>query len=169
MDIVSEDKIHSPLIRELVDWYDGAKSADKGPSRSDFRPHKFSPAVIPCLFKVQVTRQPFRVLFRAVGERVEESFGFPMTGKYLDEVNIPQRNELLDWYRALLDRSSPIYSKSISTYEGQKLRYEGALFPLGAADDETRFFVGIEHFTDTPSWNSGVRNRSYGAPHKASD
>ena len=165
MQLVGETDMKSPIVREVITWYNEAKAKlGRTPRKSEFRPYFFSSSVIPRLFMVHVERVPFRVLFRAAGEHVEESFGVPLTGKYLDQLMIPQRSDLTKWYQSLIDSTDPTFSRSMFTLDGKAVPYEGALFPLSGPAVDLRYFFGLEHFPEVASWKTIVRTRKYGEP-----
>lgn len=159
---ITSDGITSCLIVELKTWYEN-QSASLGhwPSRRDVRPHHFSPDVMVRLILSEVHLDPFRVKFRLVGSVVEESFGFAVSGKWLDELPLAQKEDLKKWYKMALTYSEPIFSKSIKTSDGQTIDYEGACFPLGNLTDNPRCFLLCEHFLSDHTWREVVRNRQY--------
>ena len=164
MEVVSRDQVDSPIVLEVADWFTRCSVNSGLPVKADFKPRTFSALVIPRLFLTEVTVDPFKVRFRAAGEAVEDSFGMPITGKYLHDLPIPQVAELTAWYQSLIDDFRPIFVSNISSCDGDRMIYQGALFPFTPPSTNTRFYLGVEHFLETPVWRKSVRHRTYGHP-----
>src|SRR3546814_10590958 len=58
------------------------------PRRADIDPVEI-PRLMPYVLIADIEHAPFRVRFRLVGTKVVEATGFEFTGKYLDEITLP--------------------------------------------------------------------------------
>lgn len=150
----------STAVLAVNAWY-GACEGGGWPARDAFRPESLPAAVLGNLGLVDVETQPFRVLYRVVGELLCESVGRQVRMTYLDALGLPQEAELAALYRRALAAPGPLFLRGDQHIDGHPLRYEGACFPLGRPDDEIRRFVLVEDFLDTESWRAILRRRRY--------
>src|SRR3546814_945976 len=88
--ITRSDQIESARIRELFAYWQDKRRGDLLPRRADIDPVEI-PRLMPYVLIADIEHAPFRVRFRLVGTKVVEATGFEFTGKYLDEITLPNR------------------------------------------------------------------------------
>src|SRR3546814_5044964 len=86
--ITRSDQIESARIRELFAYWQDKRRGDLLPRRADIDPVEI-PRLMPYVLIADIEHAPFRVRFRLVGTKVVEATGFEFTGKYLDEITLP--------------------------------------------------------------------------------
>lgn len=150
----------SAAVRGVNAWYEG-RADEAWPGRDAFLPEDLSPALLRNLCLVDVETRPFRVLYRVVGAALCESVGRHVHMAYLDTLGLPQETQLAALYRRALEAPGPLFLKGEQAIDGLAVRYEGACFPLGRPEDETRRFVVVEDFLDVDSRRSALRRRHY--------
>lgn len=160
MRFASPEEMTSAAVLAVDAWH-RPRSAGGWPARDAFRPEDLPAAVLGNLALVDVETRPFRVLYRVVGAALCQSIGRQVRMDYLDTLGLPQEAELAALYRRALQAPTPLFLKGQQSIDGHSLRYEGACFPLGGADDPIRRFVIVEDFLDIQSWREVLRRRHY--------
>jgi hypothetical protein len=164
MRFVERTDPESPVLRALIDWY-LALPADGGwPARSAFRAETLPPRVLPYIGRVDVEPEPFRIFYRAAGGRLCDSVGVELTGRYLDEVDVPHAEGVTEWYRLAVAAPGPLYVRGEQTVDRHTFTYEGCCLPLGSAGETPRAFVIGEDILDADAWSEAIRRRRYDTP-----
>jgi hypothetical protein len=120
----------APKIGQLYAYWLGLAQGGV-PERDTFDPGEV-PELLPNIMIVELEDDPFRVLFRLSGSKVDEVTGMSITGRYLDEMT-------LDGGEVQLEQLHALYA----TCQRQARHFIGAMdWPnqLGAA---TRVSLGI--------------------------
>jgi hypothetical protein len=156
--------IESAVLHEMLDWFDARCTAGAWPPVSAFRAETIPPRVLPHIGRVVVSSDPLRVYYRAVGSAISDSLGVEMSGRYLDELGIPQAAGIAEWYRLSLAAPDPIIVRGEQNIDGQTFVYEGCCLPLGTPADEPRHFIICTDFLNTEAWQTALRRRRYDRP-----
>lgn len=164
MQRVTVEAIESPIMRELLGWYDERCPLNGWPPVSAFRAETIPPRVLPHIARVQITTDPLRVFYRAVGSEFGVHLGVDLTGRYLDELGVEQADDLHEWYREALGSHEPVLMRADHKLGNDSFVYEGGGLPLGTKDDEPREFVSCTDFLNTPAWHSALRKLNYKRP-----
>lgn len=162
MELVTINEITSKNIIALNDWYvDLPLQKSNWPSISEFRPETIPPKIIPNIGKVMVEVDPFRVFYRVVGTVICESFGRNLSGMYLDESGLTQKDQLEEIYKFILTHNDVFFIKDKQTIMGREFEYEGCALPFGCESDDPRGFVIAEDYLPETAWKEALSQRSY--------
>ena len=162
MDIVSQGEFVSPRLQALSQWYVGLPRAGGPQVWPETGAMEFSnipEASRPFVALVDVERSPMRIFYRKLGDALVEAVGMDLTGKYLDEVDIPQAKELPDWFQRGMDAHGALFARSTQTIQHVNLVYEGSCLPFGRPQDDPRSLVICEDFLPADYWNAVMRRR----------
>ena len=89
------DRVASPLVRQLHDYWQSKRAGRDIPDRQDIDPLELK-ELLPNILISEPEFNPFRIRYRLVGTRVVRVSGIDFTGRYLDELLRPEVEE--DWY-----------------------------------------------------------------------
>jgi len=135
--IRATDEIESSNIRALHSYWRSKFRGEKLPRRADIDPAEI-PRLVPRLMVVDVEQKPFRVRYRLVGTKVVEMTGFEFTGKYLDEIALPNdEGPFLECYQKACDTRSAVITRIKWRLEPDTVaEYDVCFLPL-SDDGET--------------------------------
>lgn len=123
--------VRSTKIHMLFDYWNGLRGDRPAPRRDEIDPSRIS-GLLPYIMITQFERDPFRVRFRLVGTKVVEITGFEFTGRYLDQIALPEDEaEFENSYRMAAEKRVPVFSRPVwHLDEWTALSYDFAVFPL---------------------------------------
>jgi hypothetical protein len=130
-------ELNCPKTRRLYDYWDRLRGDRVAPSRRDIDPAALHD-LLPNLMIVDIERHPFRVRYRLVGTEIVAVTGFEFTGRYLDEIALPEDDAdfAAFYHKAATDRA-PVFGRPIwHAKQWVALQYDIAVFPL-SDDGET--------------------------------
>lgn len=156
-------ELRSDPLRALAGWYESARDGKNWPKVSDFRIARVPRECMAHIARVDITPDPFRVFYRAAGEYLCEARGMDFSQKYLDELPIPQKDDLTNWLQRALHLRGPFYVAHDQNVDGIAFHYETCVLPLGTPDDTPRAFLIAEAAQELEAWRHAVRHRHYGA------
>ena len=79
--------LQSPILRELLRYWEGGKAGKPLPARADIDPLEIGPALLPYILIAEVEYEPkLRFRWRLVGTHITETLGRDVTGAYWDEI-----------------------------------------------------------------------------------
>ena len=140
-------EVRGGVVHEL-DAYWRSKRGDKDiPSWSDIDPSEMK-RVLPCLFVVEIHRNPFRVYDRLVGTRAS-LFRGDLTGRFLDEIEectVKAKEELANFYRLVAEERRPAYCADEVSLGGGPRSFFGGIFPLAPAGGRVDRCLAVEDF-----------------------
>jgi hypothetical protein len=140
-------EVRAGVVHEL-DAYWRSKRGDKDiPSWSDIDPSEMK-RVLPCLFVVEIHRNPFRVYYRLVGTRAS-LFRGDLTGRFLDEIEectVKAKEELANFYRLVAEERRPAYCADEVSLGGGPRSFFGGIFPLAPAGGRVDRCLAVEDF-----------------------
>ena len=106
--ITDADQIENAAIRQLYNYWRSKRRGDAIPRRADIDPIEM-PNLMPNLLIADIEYDPFRVKYRLVGTRVVQMTGYEFTGKYLDEIALPDDEGLfLECYQVACESKMPV-------------------------------------------------------------
>jgi len=109
--IQSSEQIESRSIRTLYDYWRGKFRGTALPRRADIDPADI-PQLVPQIMIVDVERNPFRVRYRLVGTKIVEMTGFEFTGKYLDEIALPNdKGPFIECYQRACEANAAVMTR----------------------------------------------------------
>lgn len=166
MKFVPVQALRSEIGRGLWRWYvaqvpEAEIQASVWPARDSFRPEDLPARILPHLGVVDVERDPFRVYYRLIGSSIAASLGRSHIQGYLDEMDLPQGDDLMALYRHTLEVNRPVFLSGAQQIDGQEFTYEGGALPLGAPADPVRRYIIFEDYLQTDAWRSALRQRRY--------
>jgi len=161
MDIVEQNQIVSPRLRSLISWYE-SQSATAGawPAKGALDPALIPTESRPFVAIVDVQMDPMRIFYRMLGEALVEAIGMDLTGKFLDEVDIPQAKDLPEWFQRGVAAPGALFARSTQTVQHVNLVYEGSCFPFGESDDDPRSLLICEDFLSAEFWQGATEGRA---------
>lgn len=166
MKFVSVHALRSEICRSLWRWYvaqapEAASEPGVWPARDSFRPEDLPAQILPHLGVVDVEREPLRIYYRLVGSSIAASLGRSHIQGYLDELDLPQADDVMALYRHALEANRPVFLAGVQMIDNQEFTYEGGALPLGEAEDAVRRFIIFEDYLQTEAWRTALRRRSY--------
>lgn len=93
--------------------------------------------------------------------RIADSLGRSHIQGYLDEIDLPQVDDLMALYRHTMKANRPVFLSGAQTIDGQEFTSEGGALPLGTPEDPVRRFIIFDDYLQTDAWRSALRRRSY--------
>lgn len=135
--ITSADEIDSSRIRQLFEYWQSKRQGAALPRRADIDPTQI-PQLMPYVLLVDIEQNPFRVRYRLVGTKVVESTGFEFTGRYLDEIVLPDdEGPFLESYQLCCDTGMPVLARIKWHLDADTTgEYDACFLPL--SDDGSR-------------------------------
>jgi hypothetical protein len=125
------DEIDSRKVRQLFDYWRLRCGAGGLPSRRDVEPYGIAD-ILPFVAITELLRDPLRVRFRLAGSVVDELHGKPVTGQWLDDIDVLGGHAFwLGLYDRLIRERTAIFGRTIGSYNGQRnLGCDWVLLPL---------------------------------------
>ena len=109
--ITDANEIESSRIRQLFDYWQSKRRDGQPPRRADIDPAEI-PQLMPYLLLVDIETDPFRVRYRLVGTKIVDATGFEFTGRYLDEIVLPDdEGPYLESYQLCSERGVPVLAR----------------------------------------------------------
>jgi hypothetical protein len=132
----------SPATAAFYRYWDGARRGRPMPARADLDPLEMKPW-LPGLILVDVKRNPFRLVYRLVGERSVEVRGFSPTGKTVEEgFHGTVLAEVLENYRLVVEEKKLVYDwDSLPSASGLLCNAGVLLLPLSSDGDTVDMVV----------------------------
>lgn len=130
----TRNRIKSPDLRLIFDYWTGLARASRLPGRADIDPLDF-PKLLPrvALIDVVDAEDPVHFRYRLAGTEIVERAGRDPTGKRFDELYAgTYLDQALETYRAVVAERQPHYSQRVfPLYHGREhLTYSRLILPL---------------------------------------
>ncbi|MEO3430822.1 PAS domain-containing protein [Pelagibius sp. CAU 1746] len=126
------ERIDDPRLSAVYRYWNGLRRGRFAPSYAEVDPIDI-PKLLPILLVTQVeeTAGGRRYRYRLCGQEVQESFGSPMRGRYIDALMQGRYLTYIeDLYNRVVDGRRPIYS--VSAYRGRALQTKRLMLPLSS-------------------------------------
>jgi len=144
--------LRSPMLRRLVDYWDGLRGERSMPARSQLRPEEMAFALAQIMLVdihwpsavTEASDPTFR--FRLVGSRIEATGHRGLTGRWAHELQ-PEfyRTAVLRAYREAAIAGEPSMRRIHYSSDGSELRYERVALPLsGHSTNAEMLLVGTD-------------------------
>ncbi len=105
------EQIESAAIRALFVYWSGKRRNGALPRRADVDPAEI-PKLVPNIIIADIEYDPFRVRYRLAGTRIVAMTGYEFTGRYLDEIALPNdEGPFLECYRLACDSRAPVITR----------------------------------------------------------
>jgi len=146
---VQPTELISPICRTVYEWYVGLSPAGEWPPlHASHRPDDLPGRALPNLGIVDVEPAPLRVFYRVMGAAIGQSFGIDGSGKYLDELGLPQEGDIRTLYRDSLVAERPLFGCGEVDSGETPNRFEAGAMPFGSRSDRPRRFLIVEDYFD---------------------
>lgn len=140
------ESVHSPLIREMLAYWQGKAVGGRLPKPSGIDPTEI-PKLIPSLVICDLEEAPFRVRIRLAGTRQVEVIGREVTGRYVDEMDLPEGPFIHRIFTRARDTAAPVFGFYYWTFrEDTPGASEFGLFPLSEDGRRVHRVIGIDEF-----------------------
>jgi hypothetical protein len=125
--------IRAKELQQLFDYWQRKRRDRMAPARADIVPTEIR-LLLPRVFIVEIVGSPPRFRFRLAGTLVVDRFGEEITGRFLDELDLDERDrEIVADYLKTAETRAPVCSRwSYVKHDGTPLRYERLLLPLSS-------------------------------------
>lgn len=143
--ITRSDQIESARIRELFVYWQDKRRGDLLPRRADIDPVEI-PRLMPYVLIADIEHAPFRVRFRLVGTKVVEATGFEFTGKYLDEITLPDdEGPVLESYQLASESKCAVLTRMKWHLDANTIgEYDACFLPLSENGRTVDKALGME-------------------------
>jgi hypothetical protein len=145
--ITNSDQIESPIIRQLFAYWQSKCVDGVIPKRADMDPAEI-PKLMPYLLIVDIEHDPFRVRYRLAGTRVVQMTGFEITGKYLDEIALPDdEGPFLECYALASESKTPVLARIKWHIDADTIsEYDICVLPLSDDGATVNMAIAIESY-----------------------
>ena len=125
------DDLHDPRLKRLYDYWRDRCTAAAMPSRAAIDPLDFR-YILGYVTLVEVELQPRRYRFRLDGSILAMLSGMDYTGKYLDELGLPDYIDFVAAsYDRVVDRRLPYAYRKQGAFDTKTFDEETLILPLG--------------------------------------
>jgi hypothetical protein len=162
--ITQADQIESPRIRQLFEYWQSKCRDGRLPRRADIDPTEI-PQLMPNILIVDIEQDPFRVRYRLVGTQIVEATGFEFTGRYLDDIVLPDdEGPFLESYRLASASKAPVLARMKWHLDDDTVgEYDVCFLPLSDDGETVNKVLAMECYENVQrdfSFFSGRRFRS---------
>lgn len=140
------EQIDDPRLSAVYRYWDGLRNERFAPAFTEVDPLDI-PKLLPILLVTQVeeTAGDRRYRYRLCGAEVEENFGSPMRGRYVDTLMQGRYLAYIeDLYGRVVDDRKPVYS--VSAYRGRALQTKRLMLPLSSDGDSVDVILSAQVF-----------------------
>lgn len=143
--ITRADQIESAAIRQLFLYWQSKCADGRIPRRTDIDPVDI-PNLVPNLMIADIEHDPFRVRYRLVGTKVVQMTGYEFTGKYLDEIALPNdEGPFQECYQTACETRLPVLQRiEWHLAEDTTEEYDICILPLSDDGDTVNMALAIE-------------------------
>jgi hypothetical protein len=145
---VATFKCRTPVLEQLLAYWDSKRRGRRCPSRADLDPADIK-QLLPNLMIVDITQDPFRVRYRLVGTDITRVSHFDFTGHYLDQL-IFESGDTMDWvgcYRQVVTSGLPGFGIVHWTSDNAAHRWiEFLICPLSADGSTINQCISAEDY-----------------------
>lgn len=132
----------TPVAQQLLAYWQSKLRGRKAPSREDILPEELG-SLLPWVILVEVVGTPPRFRVRLAGTGVVREYGFEVTGKFLDDLDMgPARDRSLDDHRRAVRECRPVWgSFDFRKQDGRWVSYERITLPLSADGESVNMLL----------------------------
>lgn len=127
--------IQAPVLRELLDYWQGLPHGDAFPGRADIVPSRIK-QILPFLMLVDAVGPPPRFRWRLLGTAITQVMGRDNTGRWFDELYTPEvLARMIEIYSLAIERRCPVrYTGTFDLAGKDHISFESLHLPLADAD-----------------------------------
>ena len=138
-----QDDLHDPRLRRLFEYWRGCCAGAIMPARSAIDPLDFR-FILGYVTLVEVEPAPRRYRFRLDGSILAMLSGMDYTGKYLDELGLPDYIDFVAAsYDRVVDRLRPYAYRKQGAFDTKSFDEETLILPLGRNDTVEHLMVAV--------------------------
>lgn len=142
----SVEPVHSPLIREMLAYWQSKVVGGRLPRPADIDPTEI-PKLIASIVICDLEDSPFRVRYRLAGTRQVHILGNELTGRYVDEMNWAEGPFVHQIFARARDTAAPVFGYYHWNFrERTRGASEFGLFPLSEDGSTVGRVIGIDEF-----------------------
>ena len=135
--------LNDPRLRRLLDYWRTRCAGATMPLPSAIDPLDF-PYILGYIALVDVEAAPRRYRYRLDGSHLTRLSGIDYTGKYQDELDMPEYNRFVTaCYDRSVDTGQPYAYRSEELLDGRSLATESLQLPLGQDGIVTRLILAV--------------------------
>jgi hypothetical protein len=137
------DDLHDPRLKRLFDYWRGRCGEAAMPLRTAVDPLDFR-YILGYVTLVEVELQPRRYRFRLDGSILAMLSGMDYTGKYLDELGMPDYCDFVAAsYDRVVDRLRPYAYRKQGAFDTKTFDEETLILPLGLGEKVEHLMVAV--------------------------
>lgn len=137
------EDLHDPRLKRLYDYWRGCCAAATMPTRAAIDPLDFR-YILGYVTLVEVELQPRRYRFRLDGSILAMLSGMDYTGKYLDELGLPDYIDFVAAsYDRVVDHQRPYAYRKQGAFDTKTFDEETLILPLGRPDRVEHLMVAV--------------------------
>lgn len=157
-------ELSPPKLKTVLGLWHQKRGSRAIPARRDFDPAELKP-VLPCVTLVDVHHDPLDFIYRLVGTKMVESYGYDMTGMSVRDLQVPEFRELiLRDLTELVATHEPQYTALYFTNPAGNLRaYRLLRLPLSSDGERVDMLLLAAEF-DMPAHDMRRIIDAYSAP-----
>ena len=128
----------------LLDMWLAVGSAERPPSRRNLMPESV-PGILADTWLMDYERESGRLRYRLSGDNIRARYDFPLVGRYLDEIVVPEAHDkVLSYFRACVEKPAVSIVLGRLYHEWKRPGYgERLLLPLLDAEGAPEGLIGI--------------------------
>jgi len=146
-----------PAIARLYVYWLEKRGSRRFPARPDLDPIEMRYALGNItMFDIVATPTGPRFRYRLIGSDIVARDGFDFTGRWLDDLPLPQyRDLLMSRLVQLMPDPSPLLVRNTQFYDDRWLDYEAIWLPLAADGETPNILMTCQIFNRMPSSHTG--------------
>ncbi len=130
-------------LTQLLAYWNGKRGTDQMPAVEVIDPTEFK-FVLGYVTLVDVTPPPRRYYFRLDGSILASLSGMDYTGKYLDQLGMPEYCDFVAaTYDRVVDNQAPYAYRKKGAFDKASFSEETLILPLGQGEEVKRLMVAV--------------------------
>jgi hypothetical protein len=135
--------LHDPRLRRLYDYWNGLRGDAAMPPKAAIDPIDFR-YILGYVTLVDVESEPRRYHFRLDGSILARLSGMDYTGRYLDDLGMPDYIDFIAaGYDLVVDGGKPYAYRKEADFDAKTFDEETLILPLGTTDAVTHLMVAV--------------------------
>lgn len=139
------EQIENAAIRGLFEYWSSKRVGAALPRRADIDPAEI-PRLMRNMLIAEIEHDPFRVRYRLVGTKVVEMTGYEFTGRYLDEIALPDDEApFLECYRLACESACAVQTRAVWRMTPEStVEYDVCFLPLSDDGEKVNRVISYE-------------------------
>lgn len=137
--------LEAPVLRDLLDYWQGLRRGDAFPGRADIVPSRIKP-ILPFVMLVDAVGPPRRFRWRLLGTAITQIMDRDSTGQWFDELYPPEvLARMIEIYSLAIERRCPVrYTGTFDLAGKDHITFESLHLPLAdEGGDIAMLMVGM--------------------------